>query len=54
MNSEQIIDSLEKSLEENKVLFFNAMSEHTMTQAEKSIASIERRIAREKTKLRGE
>ena len=48
MNTKQIITSLEKSLEENKTLFFNALSHSQANQAEKTIASIERRLERER------
>jgi hypothetical protein len=54
MNTEQIIASLEKSLEENKTLFFNALSHSQASQAEKAIKSIERRIVCEKEKTGNE
>ena len=51
MNTEQIIASLEKSLEENKTLFFNALSHSQASQAERAIVSIERRLDRERGKV---
>lgn len=51
MTTEQIIASLEKSLVENKTLFFNALSHSMADQAMAAIASIERRLERERAKL---
>ena len=51
MTTEQIISSLEKSRAELAIMFMNAMSESMMKQCEEAIASIDRRLERERTKL---
>jgi hypothetical protein len=51
MTTEQIIASLEKSLEENKTLFFNSLSDWMADRAMAAIESIERRLEHERAKL---
>jgi hypothetical protein len=44
MNDAQVIASLEKSLHEAKILFFNSLSDWSADRAEKQIADIERSL----------
>ena len=51
MTTEQIIASLEKSRAALCRMFMDAMSESMMKQCEDAIASIDRRLERERAKL---
>ena len=51
MTTEQTIASLEKSRAELAIMFMNAMSESMMKQCEEAIASIDRRLERERANL---
>jgi hypothetical protein len=50
MNKAQRIASLEKSLHEAKVMFFNSLSDWSADRAEKQIASLERSLEIEPSK----